>query len=687
MKKRRRAFSLLEILLVVTLMGIVAGMGLVNSRRAVTSGQASGLAELVAEQLRSARNRAMSQNLPVAVAFPSGNGNFGHCQSLYLLEGVEKPRQTRTTDYAREYPDSQIFVGTWGATAVLRDDMQAGTQGQELNLANWGAPNPKDYTLMFTPAGTVKTNGLPHFNGQYHIVVCSGLATTAGAAPAGTLPTNLSYFKLDSVVQPNTISIGVSGSVTVQSGFPDGTRLPESNGGPSGAAAVSPPVAATNASPVIKSAKLEANPTMPFGLEPGTQISSVIEATDPDGDPLYVEFSTSPPGLGKFSSPSRSQMEWVPSATGPGHYRANWVWTAPEGTAVGSSITLNYLVTDSRGASVPGSLGSGFDSGKASHKLAFIRSDDVSAPENEIVTCSTDGTDMKVVATQQAGVYHNNPLFSPDGQKILYYNAQAGFTGVNWCYTDGAGSKAISIPNFRTSPSWCPDSMTAIYLDQNFEACKVDLLSGAVRRLTNSKAAGFEGFDPVCSMSPVNGNYRVAYYRDDGKICSVRLSDGGDFKIHSPGGWSYNTSPCWSPDGTKLAFFSDDGHMWVRDMATNVLTDTGPGVNAPWAEQAKFSPDGQYVAYVSDFMDADLVVARVDGKHPDTLAAGHKVLLNGKANEFAWSPDSKSLVADIGSYMSGQTAVGMINILGPTTVKKLNRPVGKMYFAPSWASN
>jgi prepilin-type N-terminal cleavage/methylation domain-containing protein len=682
MKKRRRAFSLLEILLVVTLMGIVAGMGLVNSRRAVTAGQASGLAELVAEQLRGARNRAVSQNLPVAVAFPSGNGSFAHSQSLYLLEGAENPRQTRTTDYAREYPDSQIFVGTWGATAVSRDDMQAGTQGQELSLANWGAPNQKDYTLMFTPAGTVKSNGLPHFNGQYHVVVCSGLTTTAGAAPTGTLPTSLSYFKLDSVVQPTTISIGLSGSVTVQSGFPDGARLPESNTGQSGAAAVPPAAAASNASPVIKSAKLQANPTMPFGLEPGTQISSVIEATDPDGDPLYVEFSTTPPGLGKFSSPTRSQMEWVPSATGPGHYRANWVWTAPEGTAVGSSITLNYQITDGRGGTVGGDLGNGFKSGKPQHRIAFTRAEKISSPENELVTCRPDGTGMTVIAPKLTGTHHIYPLFSPDGKKILYIEDSP--RRIKWCYADGTGTKTLLNTNFRGDLSWAPDSRTALYFSQAFEICAVDTVTGTARQLTNSPGGRYST-QPICSPVPVDGEYRVAYNFEDSKICSVRLRDGGDYKVHytKPYGAA---SPYWSPDGTKLIFLSDYDHLWMRDIVSNALTDLGPTRGGGWPEQLKFSPDGQYVAYITDYWDGDLVVTGVDGKHPDTGAPGHKVVHAGNTRGYAWSPDSKSLIFDVKISSDYKSEIGITDVLGARTVTKLNMPAGQSYFEPHWSS-
>jgi hypothetical protein len=65
----------------------------------------------------------------------------------------------------------------------------------DLNVTLWNLAQPKDFAFIFTPRGKLVTNGLPHFDGAYHILVSHGGQSTAAAAPgtsglpAATSPT------------------------------------------------------------------------------------------------------------------------------------------------------------------------------------------------------------------------------------------------------------------------------------------------------------------------------------------------------------------------------------------------------------------------------------------------------------------------------------------------------------------
>lgn len=132
---KKRAFSLLEIILVVVLMVIVAAVVIVNGRQGAPRGQISGVADLVAEELRSARFRAISQQTPVAVVFPSNGGSTAVSSGLYVLEGAVHPKVVRSIRYDREYPDSRIFVGVWpGLSSPNRDDLRIGSPNSAANI-------------------------------------------------------------------------------------------------------------------------------------------------------------------------------------------------------------------------------------------------------------------------------------------------------------------------------------------------------------------------------------------------------------------------------------------------------------------------------------------------------------------------------------------------------------------------
>ena len=117
----------------------------------------------------------------------------------------------------------------------------------------------------------------------------------------------------------------------------------------------------------------------------------------------------------------------------------------------------------------------------------------------------------------------------------------------------------------------------------------------------------------------------------------------------------------WSPDKKRLLIFTASekvwrentrGDYWVLDMATHALRKLGGDAPASTLMFAKFSPDGQQVAYVRQ---NDLYVENVVGAGITRLTSdGSRTIINGTfdwvyeeelalRDGFRWSPDGKTL--------------------------------------------
>jgi Tol biopolymer transport system component/type II secretory pathway pseudopilin PulG len=684
MRKRshRRGISLVEICVVLAVVGLMTSIAVVGSRRGTQRGQSGGVAQLVAEEIRAARYRAVSQNRAVGIAFPSASAQPS-CQGLYVLEGNARPRVTRNVNYSREYPESQIFIGVWGSLSWNRDDLQLGLGGQAVNVAQWGVPRASDYVLMFAPNGSVKSNGLPHTDGHYRIVVANGLTAAGASAPAGTQPSSLSYHELRAVQGAQTLLISPGGSVRVVDGLPDSsgvdttrnlaTRLAQ----PPTLPGLSRP--SSNSVPVVTRASSEKN-------DQDTTLS--IEATDADGDELFVEWETDPPGLGKFSSASQQRMEWQANAGGPGLFRSTWVWSAPPGLAPGSAPKVTYRVSDGHGVTTA-SLD--LEPEPAwEQRIAFTRK--LPDGSEELALANENGTGITVVTPKGDKISHGPyfyPTFSPNGRRIAIGGFRTG-SGQDQLYllnSDGTGFRKLTISGgvyggfYTIGPSWTRKGNHLTLADRDGNVVLVDVRSGTVRILYN-KTGTDDGWEPQASPALVDGSDRVLYWTYE-SIRTVRL-DGSQprtLKTFSDPEWRYAR---WSKDGQYIFYNDDDGVYrmnWDGSGTVRLLSTPAYGCSS-----ISVSPDGRFLGMgIGD----DIVVCTINGAHPDTLSANTAKKLHTNSvfadYQIAWSPDSSRLVFSEPNATGDDYNVHIVNVLGPVSQKNFPNRNGYSNQSPHWA--
>jgi TolB protein len=167
---------------------------------------------------------------------------------------------------------------------------------------------------------------------------------------------------------------------------------------------------------------------------------------------------------------------------------------------------------------------------------------------------------------------------------------------------------------------------------------------------------------------------RIAFYSERDGNAEIYVMDAGGGNVrrltNAPSDEGY---PSWSPDGRTIAFDSDrDGNFEIHAMnadGTNVrrlTTHPSRDVSATWA------PDGSAIAFMSDRDGGfDIYLMNPDGSNPRRATTTRTSWFP------VWSPDSKQLAFHVGRDVHTMSA-------GGGEMRRLTRdPDNGMY--PSWS--
>ncbi len=715
--KQRRGVTIAEILVSISLMAMVAAALVLNIRGPRYKAESQGAAEVLAEELRTAQQTAISGRVPVALAIPSANGTQPWARSYYTLRGTVAPKVVRKREFGGDFPHARVFCGYWPLdSAALNDPSQGltganpqlGSPSDNFDFSAWGAPVPQDYTLVFMPDGSVRSNGMPMFDGAYHLLVCNDVGYGGASTPAGVAAPLISYFTPSQVASPQTITIAALGGISIDGGVTavsSGTvALVESQGTPSGPSC--PALTVKTSSPVI--AAIDALPPVnPDGLPPGVDaacgpdgyLTMVTYAVDNQGGPLYCTWNASG---GKFSRLGRLEMDYDAASN-------KWVstnqWAPPYNPSPADQYSVSVRVEDDVNHVTVRNFGSTGKVGIVTGGTIVYSS--IRGNEQEICAVRPDGTRAQRFrhGPDLEYVWDTDPVLSPDGSKIAFVSDRTGDEEIFVMNSDGTG--LINLSNDWSSDygplTWSPDSTRVAWTSdrtgcQNIYCCRTD--GNGLTAMTGETIS--DAINPSWSPDGTKVAYElidyVSTFASQMFVASLSYS-GGNVAVSSSLLVSRNTDPnvFWADAEGPATWTSDSQELaWTdtRDFYADPSMNTGLAIYKAKADgttmnrlttgaldcqSPAYSPNGNKIAYTRTDWNtwaSDLCVMNAGGGGQQVVTSDPDMAVtfwhtwNGMSAPIAWSPNSQDLC--FASYATGDGDLYRINQGGGNRLRVTN---------------
>jgi TolB protein len=185
------------------------------------------------------------------------------------------------------------------------------------------------------------------------------------------------------------------------------------------------------------------------------------------------------------------------------------------------------------------------------------------------------------------GGVNSSASFSPDGQRIAFASSRDGNTDIYVISVDGGEAQRLTTAlAIDTQPAWAPNGRQIAFTSTRSGKPQVYLMDADgsnVRQLT------FEGEFHDETAWAGDGTRLVCTTRVDNhfQIETVDVVAGDEKVIPAPGN---NESPCFSPDGSMLAFSSDRSgaaQIYITDAEGHPrqLTREGANHSPAWVDQ------------------------------------------------------------------------------------------------------
>ncbi len=329
-------------------------------------------------------------------------------------------------------------------------------------------------------------------------------------------------------------------------------------------------------------------------------------------------------------------------------------------------------------------------------KLAVVAPDPDRGGGQDIFLVNVESPQQPINLTHHPGD-DEAPAWSPDGQRIAFQSDREGNDDVYVMYANGSAQTPLTDqPGFDGQPSWAGDSRRLVFVSDRDGKRAIYIMAdngGEATALTApSLEAGLPAWQPPPPAPVVDTLVYAAASTGLHDLYTIGVNGANENDLtRNPGVDS--TMPAWSPDGTQIAFASNQagdydifilplagaqgqtqpsGSVELSDEPINLTNQAGKDLRPTW------SPDGGQLAFESDRSGQWQVwLMASDG-------SSQRQLTNGSADSGnpAWSPDGSQIA--FASNRTGNFDIYLLNADGSGEVLNLtNTPANE--FNPAWA--
>ena len=241
---------------------------------------------------------------------------------------------------------------------------------------------------------------------------------------------------------------------------------------------------------------------------------------------------------------------------------------------------------------------------------------------------------------------------------------------------DGENRKRITKDNtIAIYPDWFPDGNGLVYTrfeGNRQQTQRVDLASGRTERVTR-----FPGLNAFAAVS-ARGDEIVLTLSRDGNPEIYRVRADGTDPRRLTYGRSTEFSPCWSPDGRRLAFVSDRaGSPQIYVMGAGGGNAERVTYEGNYNTSPDWSPRGDLIAYTARIEGVfQICTVNVETKEVIRLTTG-----GGQKEDPSWAADGRHLAYSMKS--GGKSDIYMLDIYELVAVR-LTGGAGD-YLSPAWS--